>query len=271
MRASSSSSAANATSAPWQMSRSVKPPSGATSHRSATDRGRHWRPSGTKLVPSQPSASRTGELQHPRRQRRGVDRDGSTGRLASRIGRAPGQRDVVQRTVEVDLVARTRSSDDLDGLAHPRQRPVERDAVQTLEHLRPRAAEPEQEPSLGQVLQRHRCHRDRDRRARTDLHDTGPEQQPRGTRSEIAERRDGVGAPRLGHPADVESKDVRLRRRSRLSPASRYRTRRLSPYASRRLCALLDRFEVRAHPAAELCHPIGDDALFLVRHAIDRR
>ena len=109
-----------------------------------------------------------------------------------------------------DLLPGEDAADDLDRLTHAAQWMTERDAVQPLHHLGPRYSETQQEPAAGQVGQRHRGLRDRDRGAGADLDHARAEQHPLGAGGQVAERRGRVRAPGLGDPADVQAEPLRL-------------------------------------------------------------
>jgi hypothetical protein len=109
-----------------------------------------------------------------------------------------------------DLLPGEDAPDDLDGLTHAAQWMAERDAVQPLHHLGPRYAQTQQEPAAGQVGQRHRGLRDRDRGAGTDLDHARAEQHPLGAAGQVAERRRRVRAPGLGDPADIQAQPFGL-------------------------------------------------------------
>ena len=104
-----------------------------------------------------------------------------------------------------DLAAVHHLPHDLHGLADTGQGAGERYSVQAFHHLGTGRAEAQQEPSAGEVGQGDGRLREGDRGPRADLHHGGAEQHPVGACRVEAQRGGGVGAPGLGHPADVEA------------------------------------------------------------------
>ena len=97
----------------------------------------------------------------------GGDVHGYVGRRehrAQRPTRAVGQRQLVDLPVVLDPVATGDGANDVDRLPGRRHGCREPDAVPALHHLRPARADAEQEPSAGEVLHRHRRHRQQRRR-----------------------------------------------------------------------------------------------------------
>src|SRR4051812_25494567 len=148
---------------------------------------------------------------------REVDRDLGAQRAQHQLqrlaeaGRArPVPRDPVVLAVVLDDLARERCADDLDVLARLAERLAPRLAVPALDHLRPGAAEPEQEAAAREEVERRRRHRRVRRRAAGDLQDRGAELDPLGAPREPAEDADRVGAPGLRDPDRVEAEPLRL-------------------------------------------------------------
>ena len=111
---------------------------------------------------------------------------------------------------------------DLDVLARLAQRLPVRLTVPTLGDLRTRRAHAEQEAAAAHPVERGCGHRGHRGRARGHLHDRGAKVHCLGVRHHPCERRDRVGAVRLGRPARVESEGLRtLRERDRLRQAVR--------------------------------------------------
>ena len=99
-------------------------------------------------------------------------------------------RQLVALAVELDrLLAREHLAHDLDVLARARERPAVVVAVPALHDLRARRAEPEDEPTARQVVERDRGHRHRGRRARRHLADRRAELDARRRRAPPRERR----------------------------------------------------------------------------------
>ena len=93
-----------------------------------------------------------------------------------------------------------------------------------------------------QVVERHRGHRGRGRRARGDLHDRGAELDPLGRRAPPRERHQRVGAVRLGRPDRVEPEPLGLRAPTRRRPAAAH------PPSSRCSVRVADRAPSRRNP-----------------------
>ena len=96
---------------------------------------------------------------------------GCSGRVDNRIGTAfaAGERDVKLLAGVGDFASGEHLPHDVDGFGDAGQRPAERDAVQALDHLRARRAQPEQETPARQVGQRDGGLGDHDGRADADL------------------------------------------------------------------------------------------------------
>ena len=78
---------------------------------------------------------------------------------------------------------------------------------------------PEDDPAVGEVVEGQGVHRDRGRRAAGHLHDRGAEPDPGGLATPPGQRRERVGAPRLGGEDRVEA--GLLGRRDQLADALR--------------------------------------------------
>ena len=103
------------------------------------------------------------------------------------------------------LLARHDPPDDLHVLARAGEGLAIGLAVPPFDDLRPRHAEPQDEPSVRQVIERDRVHRGGGRRARRELHDGGAELDPAGLSGEVGERPERIGPPSLGRPDRVEA------------------------------------------------------------------
>ena len=107
-------------------------------------------------------------------------------------------------------LAGERLAHDLHVLARAGERTRERHAVPALGHLRAGHAEAEPEAAARQHVERGGGHRGGGRRACRDLHQGRAETDPLGHGGQVAEHRDRVLAPRLGHPHRVETRPVGL-------------------------------------------------------------
>ncbi len=153
-----------------------------------------------------------------RSDRRDVDRDVVARRMHDELERLaePGRvgtrvRDVVVRAVMLEpLLARQDRAHDLHVLARLAEGLAVRLAVPTLHDLRTGETEPEQEAVAAEEVERHRGHRGHGRRARGHLHDRGAEVDALGVRHHPRDRRDGVGAVRLGGPHRMEAELLRF-------------------------------------------------------------
>ena len=94
--------------------------------------------------------------------------------------------------------------DDPDHLAGAAERLVVGQAVEPLDHLRPRGAETEHRPAAGDVVEAGRGLQDRAGGAREDVEDAGGDLEPLGLGGQVAHQRGGVVAVGLGHPDHVE-------------------------------------------------------------------
>jgi hypothetical protein len=112
--------------------------------------------------------------------------------------------------VVLEPLAGRNAADDLDGLARGRQRRREPHAVPALHDLGPAGAEPEQEATVRQRLERHRGHGQVGRRARPDLRDARPEPDPARPGGEEGQRCERVLAPRFRHPDGVRPEPLGL-------------------------------------------------------------
>ena len=100
--------------------------------------------------------------------------------------------------------------DDVDVLARARQWPVRRLPVPALDDLRPRHAEAEDEPPVGEVVERDRRHGRRGGGARRHLHDAGADLDGRRVGCDVRGVRERVVAPRFGDPHRVEAEALRF-------------------------------------------------------------
>ena len=101
-------------------------------------------------------------------------------------------------------LARERGPDDLHVLAGACERARERHTVPALRHLRPGHSESEPEAPAGQNVERDGAHRRHRGRPPGNLHEAGAERHALRDRAQMAEHRDHILTPRLGHPDRVE-------------------------------------------------------------------
>ena len=193
----------------------------------------------------EPAVPDLGRLRDRLRGDRGdVDRDLGAQRPCHQLERlaeagAVRQRDVVVLAVVLEQVAPEGCPHDLDVLARLRERLPPRLPVPALDDLRARRAEPEQEATAGEEVERRGRHRGVGRRAAGDLHDPGPELDLRGRRPEPREHAHAVRSPGLGRPGRVVAEPLRLLgERDRLERARpRRRVSHVEPELHR--CAML--------------------------------
>ncbi|GAA3307570.1 hypothetical protein GCM10020295_66880 [Streptomyces cinereospinus] len=146
-----------------------------------------------------------GLLQVPGADRGDVQRDVLAPRVDGELDRlagAAGQRERPVLAVVGEALAGHRLAHDLDVFAGAGQRLVERDAVPALGDLRAGDAEAEAEPAAGQRVQGGGGHRGHRGLTGRDLEDGRTDVDAFGLRGDPAEHGGGVGAVRLGGPAD---------------------------------------------------------------------
>ncbi len=111
---------------------------------------------------------------------------------------------VVRPVVGHRPLARQHLADDVDDLTGAGERLGERLAVPAFHHLRPAHAHAQDHPAVAEVVQGQGVHRDRGRRTPAHLHDRGAEPEALGLAAPPGQRRERVGAPRLGGEDRVE-------------------------------------------------------------------
>ena len=112
--------------------------------------------------------------------------------------------------VELHVLAAPHLPADLDDFAGAAERSVERNAVETLNHLRPGRADAQPEAAVGHVVQPRGRHRQQRRGADVDGDDAGAELDPRRLRREIAQLADRVEGVGLRHQGDVDADLLQL-------------------------------------------------------------
>ena len=117
------------------------------------------------------------------------------------------------RAVVLEPLAAEHRPHDVDVLARLAERLPPLLPVPALDDLRPRRAEPHQEPAAREHVQRRGGHRRVRRRPSGQLHDRRAEPDRRRQRAEPGERRDRVDAPRLGRPRGRVPEPLRLARK----------------------------------------------------------
>ena len=121
-----------------------------------------------------------------------------------------GERQVVGDAVVLDLVAAPHLAADLDRVAGARDRLLEGHAVPALDHLRARRTEPEDEPAIGQRVERRRSLRDQRRAARVERDDARHQLDRRGLAGQVAERRHEVVAVDLRSPDQIDARRLEI-------------------------------------------------------------
>ena len=166
--------------------------------------------SGVKEVPSQPSGGCAGVFERPRAEGGKVDGDAAVARLREpqRLAFAAGQRQLVVASLVGEPLAGEGELDDVHGLAHARERRLERPPLQALHHLRAAGAQAEQEAVAGNRRQGERRHRRHARRPGADLHDAGAEPDALGAPGKKGQRRHRVLAPRLRAPDGIDAEPL---------------------------------------------------------------
>ena len=133
--------------------------------------------------------------------------------LAEAGAHAGGQGDVVHRAVVGQRrLAGPHVPADLDDLARPRQRAVVGDAVEALDHLGARGAEPEDAAAAGDRIEAGGRHGDQRGRPAVDRQDGRADLHPLGLGGQVPHVARGVVAVGLGHPDDVEPDLLELHR-----------------------------------------------------------
>ncbi len=113
-------------------------------------------------------------------------------------------------TVVLDFFASKRQFDDLHGFFQPRERRLERPAMQTYDDLRTARTEAQDEAVVADRSHRQGGHHSLRRHARADLHDAGAEPDSFCARGEIGERRNRVLTPCLGGPDRIHAELFRF-------------------------------------------------------------
>ena len=191
-----------------------------------------WSRSGEKKIGSHPSAISAASCDVLRTDGGEVDRDVGPARVHDDLQRLAEPGRVRRRCTGCRSAGRGARAapsrrrivtHDLDVLARAAERLAVRLPVPALGDLRTRRTDAEQEAAAAHEVERRRGHRGHRRAPRRHLHDRGAPRHLLGVRHEPRQRRDRVGAVRLGRPAGVVPEPVGLlgeldRRREPRSP-----------------------------------------------------